>query len=143
MTQPLAPSEVSEEIYALLNRALLVIKTLDSYVGAACPYCKYVRTGHRHEASCESKMVMQRLRVAGNTRPSTPSAEALDLLQDVLSQACPDGDSRALSAYADGLRYLAEHGRFKIEKEYGRRVIGEFVWPLPTAPGASDEKEKK
>lgn len=57
--------------------------------------------------------------------------ELLDILEDVLSQACltdaEDGsrlfDSMAISAYADGLRVLAEHGRVDIVNEYGRRVI--------------------
>jgi hypothetical protein len=55
--------------------------------------------------------------------------EALDALEDVISQACygsgadDEFDSMALSAYADGLRLLAEHGRVVIVREYGRRVI--------------------
>jgi hypothetical protein len=55
---------------------------------------------------------------------------ALDVLEDVLYQACHtrergDGwmDSMALSANAEGLRLLALHGRVEIESEYGRRVI--------------------
>jgi hypothetical protein len=53
--------------------------------------------------------------------------ELLDALDDVLAQAClmPDGtlDSMALSAYADGLELLAEHGRVVIIQQNGRRVI--------------------
>jgi hypothetical protein len=53
--------------------------------------------------------------------------ELLDALDDVLAQACltDDGtlDSMALSAYADGLHLLAEHGRVVIIQQNGRRVI--------------------
>lgn len=55
----------------------------------------------------------------------------LDILESVLHQACTgdDGrtDSMALSAYADGLRILSQYKRFKIDSEYGRRVIGQFI----------------
>jgi len=66
--------------------------------------------------------------------------EALDVLSDVLFQACrlPDGtvDSSALGAYADGLRLLAKHERFSITHEAGRRVIGFFLTtgPFSTPP---------
>lgn len=68
--------------------------------------------------------------------------ELLDVLQDVLEQACGGGpyragltkdeiegrlDSIALSAYARGLRLLAKHKRFEIESQYGRRVIGKII----------------
>jgi hypothetical protein len=57
--------------------------------------------------------------------------EALDTLEDVITQACwteEDGllDSRALSAYARGMRLLAKHGLLVIEEEHGRRVIGQL-----------------
>ncbi len=49
----------------------------------------------------------------------------------VLHQSTADenneADSRAISSYARGLRLLAKLGLFKIEHEYGRRVIGKFV----------------
>jgi len=61
--------------------------------------------------------------------------EMLEALEDVLNQACrlPDGlvDSGALRSYADGLRLLAKHGRFKIEIEVGRRVIGRWIDEVP------------
>ena len=61
--------------------------------------------------------------------------DLLDVLEDVISQACgacgPGGqgnlDSMALSAYADGIRVLAAHGRVRITSEGGRRVIAEWV----------------
>lgn len=63
-------------------------------------------------------------------------AELLETLEDVLNQACQISptciDSMALShrkvtsANEDGLRLLARYGRFVIEKEYGRRVIGHW-----------------
>lgn len=64
-------------------------------------------------------------------RSMSETDELLDTLENVLSQACltddDEGnhifDSMALSAYADGLRVLAEHGRVDIVNEYGRRVI--------------------
>jgi len=56
---------------------------------------------------------------------------ALDAVEDCIGQACDDGgpnlDSMALSAYARGMRLLAQHGRLVIDSEYGRRVIGH--WP--------------
>ncbi len=56
--------------------------------------------------------------------------ELLEILYSVVYQACEigdsEGDSRALSAYADALRLLARLGLFEIESEYGRRVIGRF-----------------
>jgi len=59
-------------------------------------------------------------------------AELLDTLADVIQQACylerdGDLDSMALSAYADGIRLLAEHGRVEIIDEAGRRVIAKWV----------------
>jgi hypothetical protein len=57
--------------------------------------------------------------------------EALDILADVLYQACSDSegllDSMALSAYADGMRHLARYGRLHVTAEYGRRVIGRLT----------------
>jgi hypothetical protein len=64
--------------------------------------------------------------------------ELLETLADVINQACsgPDGelDSMALSAYADGLRVLAEHGRVRITHEAGRRVIAEWSTNHGTTP---------
>jgi hypothetical protein len=57
--------------------------------------------------------------------------ELLDTLVDVLVQACGelDGrlDSRALTAYAEGIRVLQRYQRVVIEEERGRRVIGRLV----------------
>jgi hypothetical protein len=56
--------------------------------------------------------------------------EALSILADVLNQACSiddELDSMAISAYADGLRFLSKHNLFKITREGGRRVIGVFI----------------
>lgn len=60
--------------------------------------------------------------------------EALDELQDMAAQHClrtDDGkfDSGGLSADAHTLRLLAKHGRFVIEREYGRMVVG--CWAKP------------
>lgn len=56
--------------------------------------------------------------------------ELLETLQDALNQACSgdDGlvDSSGLSAFADSLRLLTQHGLFDIDKEYGRRVVGRW-----------------
>jgi hypothetical protein len=53
-----------------------------------------------------------------------------ELLFEVLNQACRQDtgefDSMALSAYADGLRYLAKHNIIDINCEYGRRVIATY-----------------
>lgn len=53
-------------------------------------------------------------------------ATLLDLLQGVIRTAC-DNDSMSVSAYADALRVLAEHGRCRIIKELGDRVIVEWA----------------
>lgn len=53
----------------------------------------------------------------------------LELLEDATRQACGSGDevdSMALSAYADSLRALSERGRFEIQHERYRRVIGRW-----------------
>lgn len=60
--------------------------------------------------------------------------EAVDLIADLVGQSCYDHsaeggdtyDSCAISAYADAMTFLAERGRFVIEHESGRRVIGKF-----------------
>lgn len=54
--------------------------------------------------------------------------ELLEVLQDVVWQACyvRDAnrlDSMALSAYADAIRLLARYERVRIVSEHGRRVI--------------------
>jgi hypothetical protein len=59
--------------------------------------------------------------------------ELLDVLTDVIHQACWDGgnrnqlDSMAVSAYADGIYVLAANGRVAITHEAGRRVIAERI----------------
>lgn len=57
--------------------------------------------------------------------------ELVRVLYDVLYETCAEddgrADSRAISAYADGLRLLARLGLFEIEDEAGRRVIGRFL----------------
>jgi hypothetical protein len=56
--------------------------------------------------------------------------ELLDCLYEITSSAAytdPDTlitDSMAISDYADALRLLAKHGKFRITKEAGRRVFG-------------------
>ena len=61
--------------------------------------------------------------------------DLLDALAYMVRQHCEghvnigsDGkcDSMALSANVDAMRLLAAEGRFVIESEYGRRVIGHF-----------------
>lgn len=56
----------------------------------------------------------------------------LELLCDVVNQAClqSDGktlDSMALSSYADALRFLMKKDKVKIRTDWGRRVIGEWI----------------
>jgi len=63
--------------------------------------------------------------------------QLLEDLADMVNQHCRYAgelhaenvklDSLALSANASAMRTLAQHGRFVIESEYGRRVIGH--WP--------------
>ena len=54
----------------------------------------------------------------------------LDVLSDVINQACftkdKKIDSMATTAYAEGIRMLAEHGKVRILKEHGRRIIAEW-----------------
>ena len=61
-----------------------------------------------------------------------PTSELEEALVDVLNQACTNDqsvavDSLALSAYADALRLLSRRGRFCIDVEAGRRLIGHFI----------------
>jgi len=74
---------------------------------------------------------------------STTETQILDALQSMCYQNCYTGkverdyngqvagtlvtDSGALSAEAEALRILAEHGRFRIVAEGGRMVVG--YWP--------------
>lgn len=55
----------------------------------------------------------------------------LDALSEVIQQACyveEEGlDSQGLSAYAEGLRVLAEYGRALITGERGDRVLAQWV----------------
>ena len=57
--------------------------------------------------------------------------ELLEALENVVDQACLGMgnvlDSMAITAYAGGMRLLADYGRIKITQESGRRVIGEWV----------------
>jgi hypothetical protein len=62
--------------------------------------------------------------------------EALSFVQDMVAQSChcqhgevKEGTyhSMCLSTYADAMRLLARHGRFKIMVDRGPRVIGRFV----------------
>jgi hypothetical protein len=64
----------------------------------------------------------------------------LDVLEDVIWQACLDRDgkyldSNALSAYARGMRLLHEYGKIDIEHDAGRRVIAK-VEATDATPGA-------
>ena len=54
-----------------------------------------------------------------------------EIVMDTVHQACYTSaddkvDSMAISAYANALRVLAERGKFVIEQEHGRRVIGRW-----------------
>lgn len=58
--------------------------------------------------------------------------EAVEALADLVQQYCCHDesgryDSMALSTNAEAMRVLAKHGRFVIETEVFRRVIGKFV----------------
>jgi len=56
--------------------------------------------------------------------------DLLDALADMVNQHCQYKDyldSGGLSANDEAMRLLAAHGRLKIEKEYGRRVIGHWI----------------
>ena len=58
--------------------------------------------------------------------------EALDALAEVIQQACwldsqKELDSMALSAYAEGIQVLADHGKVEIIDQAGRRVIAKWV----------------
>jgi hypothetical protein len=62
--------------------------------------------------------------------------ELVAALEGAMVQACmshepgsEEIDSMALSYYAQALRLLSKLGRFNIEHEAGRRVIGHFVEP--------------
>jgi hypothetical protein len=58
--------------------------------------------------------------------------ELLDTLAEVIQQSCwseqdKELDSMAISAYADGIRTLAAHGKVQITAEVGRRVTATWV----------------
>ena len=59
--------------------------------------------------------------------------ELLDALQEMVAQHCESTeaqctlDSCAISSNADAMRILAKYGRLKIEREFGRRVIGRLM----------------
>jgi hypothetical protein len=59
--------------------------------------------------------------------------EVIDILDDVIDQACygkdNELDSCALSAFARGMRKLAEYNKIKIKHEVGRRIIASRVEP--------------
>ena len=71
--------------------------------------------------------------------------EKLELLDGTARQlAHTDGetglsDSMAISTTADALLELAKHGRFRITKEVGRRIIGCFPENDPELLEASDD----
>jgi hypothetical protein len=65
--------------------------------------------------------------------------EALDILEGMVAQNCGEYDgellcSGAISAHAEAMRLLAEHGRLVIVKEYGRMIKAK--WPDQTVGGA-------
>lgn len=75
------------------------------------------------------------------------TGELLDVLEHCLNQACGsvddtgiEYDSMALSAYAEGLRLLAQHGRVTITHEAGRRVIAE---PIPDSERRDDPRWRR
>lgn len=61
--------------------------------------------------------------------------DALDVICDLIEQACwsnstPAYDSGFITAYANAMRFLASHDRFKIiSDDGGRSVYGEVIWP--------------
>lgn len=60
--------------------------------------------------------------------------DALDLIADLIDQHCWSGgtpayNSRYLTVNAAAMRFLAEHGRFKILGDDGQYVYGEMIWP--------------
>lgn len=84
--------------------------------------CARIADQHRRQAETIESLTRQR-------------DELVAVLDDVINQACQDGDaldSMALSAYAAGLRALAEHGKVAITHEYGRRVIAQPITQSPT-----------
>lgn len=70
----------------------------------------------------------------------------LDALDDMCRQFChkdkPDGaepgltDSGAISALADALNILAERGRFRIVRGFGRMICGYFPEDEPESSNA-------
>lgn len=88
---------------------------------------------------CTSSTMMETSAVpdAEQSQSSLDLTEAVDLLFEVVVQACSTRDcpheddyldSMALSAYADALRFLAKHGKVRIESgEDSRRVIAYVI----------------
>jgi hypothetical protein len=61
--------------------------------------------------------------------------ELVDALGEMVNQHCDVGDedgkrcldSMALSSNEHAMRVLVKHGKIRIKKEYGRRVVGEWI----------------
>jgi hypothetical protein len=69
---------------------------------------------------------------SGSTRIEWVTDDVVDALEDVVNQSCWNEtdqllDSMALSAYAHGLRVLADLDRVTITNDVGRRVIAKWV----------------
>lgn len=88
---------------------------------------------HSHDGSQVQASSIMRMQ-EGDIRDRMDD-ECLDLLIDVVNQACSHRDcphdeeyldTMALSAYADAIRYLAKRGKVTIITDHGRRVIAKL-----------------
>jgi hypothetical protein len=65
------------------------------------------------------------------TNPIDPLLDAMDVAETLVRQHCHVGigvyDSMAISANTEAMLLLADHGRFVIDTQRGRRVVGRFV----------------
>ena len=67
-------------------------------------------------------------------------AEMIELIESLVMQGCHyTGDrkleSNFISAYADGLRWLAKFGRVKLEEDAGRFVTARIIDPATAGEG--------
>ncbi len=66
-------------------------------------------------------------------QPDPKLSEVLDALVEMVVQHCSCGENEPLDSFGDStnaeaMRLLAEHGRFEIEEDRGRRVIGRIIY---------------
>jgi len=121
-------TELEQQLADERDRVALVAQGVEHYSG-----CPNHFAGNRQDPECCRCRVEKA--VASLALAQADLTQALDVLSDVVGQACQaivqeegiDLDSCALSAYRDGIRFLAAAGRVEIVHQVGRRVLAKWV----------------